>query len=175
MSADSVQTLLIVLSAETLPIKYTGDSPCPSVCLRLCCFQSLLLHLCGSQTVSVYLVVCVCLFACLCLSLHLPTIYCFLNTSFCTFRSSGRSFRKWFGVHQQVWTHIIAGPSEPGVAPDVCALLQQLCSSACGCSSALPATAHVVGVLHFFPEQLISKRVTIMMFAALKTGLGEDI
>lgn len=106
--------------------------------------------------------VCVCLFACLCLSLCLPfrtrltghhCPCCFLNTSFCTFRSSGGSFRKWFGVHQQVWTHIIAGPSEPGVAPDVCALLQQLCGSACGCLSALPTTAHVVGALHFVPKQ----------------------
>lgn len=37
-----------------------------------------------------------------------------------------------------------------------------------------PATAHVVGALHFAPEQLVNKHVTIAMFAALETGLGED-
>ena len=60
MSAGSVQTLLLVLSADTLPVKYTGDvclSPslpvCPSVCVYLCSLFPALVDLAGTGSGSI--------------------------------------------------------------------------------------------------------------------------
>lgn len=90
VSAGSVQTLLLVLSAETLPVKYTGL--CLSVCLSTC-----------------------------------PSVFTF----FLIFSSSGRSLGTCLWLHQQVWTQVFTGPSEPGLVPDVCLLylLHLFCSN----------------------------------------------
>lgn len=58
VSADCVQTLLIVLSAETLPVKYTGD------CLRQSVFLCMCPSVCRSRWLSAS--------ACLCLCFRLP-------------------------------------------------------------------------------------------------------